>query len=86
MDRFGAGVHRPLDPLAEELAEVLARGHVVHVAPVRDHPAVSILLRLVHVTLAVEPAVEVVLVLSPGDARHEVRDIALGPPLGDPLR
>ena len=84
MDRLRASVHRALHALAEELAKVLAGRHVIDVAAVRNHVAITVSLGLVDVPDTVEPAVEVVLVLAPGDAGHEVDDVSLGLPLGDP--
>ena len=86
MNRDGTGVHRLLDALAEKLAEVFARRHVIDVATMRDHVAVAVGLGLVDVIGSVKSAVEIILVMTPRNAGHQVRDVTLGFPLGDPSR
>ena len=75
-----ARIEASLHANAQVLAEVLRRAHVVHVAAVADLLAVAVGLRVVHVVRPVEPAVEIVLIMPPRDAGHQVHAVAAVPP------
>src|ERR1035438_5240539 len=72
MDGFGTGVERALNPLAKILAIVRPGAHVIDIAAVADLVAGLVRLGLVFVVHAVEPAIEIILIVPPRDARHDV--------------
>ncbi len=82
---LGAGVEGALDADAQEPAEARPRAHIIDIAAVTDLVAVAIGLGFVLVVDAIEPAVEVVLVIAPGYARHDVDAVAAVAPRLDPL-
>ena len=83
--RLHPGGDGPFDSLGQEIAVVDPRAHVVNIATVRDLLAVALRLRLVLMVRPVEPTIEIILVLAPRDAGHQVRDIPLRFPARDPV-
>src|SRR6516165_8566429 len=77
VDGRGAGVDRRPHPPRQIISERWPRAHVIDVASVRDDVSPAIGLGLIHVFLAIEAAIEVVLVVSPRHARHHMNKIAL---------
>ena len=82
VDGFRPGIERPLDTLCEISAVILAGGHVpdVVVGTVLQWLAVFIALPLVLVIEAIPSAVEVVFVVSPGNAGHHLSAVAMAAP------
>src|ERR1017187_4261788 len=72
MNRLGAGIKRALHADTEILAVILAGAHVIDVASVADLLAISLGLHFVLVVRAIETAIEVILILSPGYTRHHM--------------
>src|SRR5690349_21079137 len=70
VDGLRPGVQGTLHTPAQELSVIGARAHIVNVASVVD---------------PVEPAVQVILVMAPGNAAHHVDPIAVLAPGLDPL-
>ena len=85
VDRLGAGIERALDALAKVFPVVGPGAHVIDIAAVTDLLPVPNRLGLVLVVDAVKPAVEVVLIRPPRDARHDVDAIAAVTPSLDAL-
>ena len=80
-DGFDALVYDGTDVLLLEVSQIVARRHDVgHEVSVHDGVALLRLLPLVHVPAAVPFSGEVVLILPPGDARHEVRRVVVFAP------
>ena len=82
VDGLGAGVECPLDSHGQILPVILAGRDIrnVAVAAVQDRFAVGLSLGLIPVVLAVELAVEIILILAPGHTRHNVDGVAMLPP------
>ena len=83
MDRLRARIQRALHAYAEKFAIVGAGAHVVHVAAVAALAPVADRLGFVLVIDAIEAAIEVVLIISPGNAGHDMDAIAMVAPGGD---
>ena len=83
MDTLSPGFERSLNAEAKKLAVVLAGRHIIHIAPVRDSVAVLLRLRFVHMVDAIEPAIQVVLVLPPRNAGHHMHPVPLRLPRRD---
>ena len=86
MNRLGTGLQRALDADAKEFAVVGAGTHVIYITTVADLVAVAICLCFVLVVYTVEAAIEVILILSPRDTRHDVNAIAVFAPGFDARR
>ncbi len=84
VDGLGSGLEGALHPHAEEPAEVFPWAHVIHVAAVADLLAFPVGLGFVLVIDAVETPIQIVLVIAPGDAGHDVNPIAAIAPGVDP--
>lgn len=83
VDGLDAGIEGALDADAQEPPVVLAGAHVVDVAAVADLSALSVGLGLVLVVDAVEAPVQIVLVVAPRHAGHDVNPVAAIPPRPD---
>ncbi len=70
VDGLDSGIERLLHADAEELAIILRWTHVIDVAAVADFFPVAVGLGVVLVVFSVEATVEIILILSPGDAGH----------------
>src|ERR1035441_3419786 len=86
VDCLGAGVERALDALAEVFPVVGPGAHVINISAVACLLPVQNCLGLVLVVHAVEPAVEVILIVPPRNARHDVDAVAAIPPRLDAAR
>src|ERR1035441_1946564 len=80
VDCLGAGVERALDTLAEVFPVVGPGAHVINIAAVADLVPGTIRLGFILVVHAVKPAIEVILVIPPRDARHDVDAVAVVAP------
>src|SRR5262245_38259651 len=80
VDRFGASIQRSLHANAEELSKIGSRTHVINIASVANLISITVRLRFVLVVDSVEPAIEIILIVAPGDTGHHVDAIAPVPP------
>src|SRR6266567_5364179 len=76
VDRFGACIERALDVCAQELSVVGARADVEHAATMPVRRAVAVRLLLILVIDSIEAALEIILVLAPGNTGHHMDAIA----------
>ena len=68
-------IERALNSDAKELSVIGSGTHVVHIPAVADSVSVTIGLGLVFVVDAIEPAVKIILILSPGNTGHDVNAV-----------
>ena len=82
MDGLRAGIQRALDSYSEIFPVILPGRDIrnVAVAAMQDRFAIGLHLGLIPVVLTVELAVEIVLILTPGYARHHVDGVSVLPP------
>src|SRR6185436_17509194 len=86
MHGFHACVERALHTHGQEFPEVRAGAHVIDIAAVTDLLAGAVGLRFILVIDTVEAAVEVILVIPPRNAGHQVNAITAVAPRLDALR
>src|SRR5437660_888279 len=86
MNCFGPGIERALDADTKEFSVIRAGAHVINVPAMADLVSVAIGLRFVLMIDAVEFGVEVILVLTPGHAGHDVDAVAMIAPGLHPAR
>ncbi len=77
VDGLRSGLDRCQHALGEIITEGWAGAHMIDIPAVRNDVAPPVGLRLVDVPFAVKLAVQVILVVPPGHARHDVDDVAL---------
>src|ERR1017187_2354712 len=86
MDGFRARIERALHADAEKLSVVSPGAHVVNIAAVTALLSVRQSLRLVLVIDAVEAAIEIILIVAPRHAGHDMDAITMIAPSLNPVR
>ena len=83
MDRLNAGVNGLLQVLCQIVGKRNGGNHVRHILAVVDLISAAVDLPLIMVINAVKLAVQIILIVAPGNTRHQVNDIAVLLPVLD---